>query len=785
MFKRIVVIILISVGAVAALYLYIDGLVVNSISPSNSTTLPAIYSDSLRLESGTAISSLELIQTLLSERSYRPVSSAPEHEGEFFSANRTITVYLRQWESPEGKVMPPTLATIALDTANRLALQSGGKAISALVIGPQVIARLQDNGDEIALQNRPINEIPKLLQQAVISIEDERFYGHHGLDLTGISRAILHNIMALKLVQGGSTLTQQLAKNTIFTPRRSLKRKAMEAFAAISLERRLSKDQILERYLNMVYLGQEGATAIHGVAEASRNFFDKHLAKLSLSEMALLAGMIQAPSSYAPRRHLERATARRNVVLDKMLELGYISPKQADQAKAEQIKLAPLKQYQRFAPYFVAQLKSDLESSFDVESAINLGLRVYSGLEAPLQRCAEQAVREEMAKLEKRLPRLLKNPKPMEAALVSIEPYSGLIKAWVGGRDFSINQYDHVAQGRRQIGSTIKPFLYLTALDGSLNSYKVATASSILSDEPINVETNKKVWSPENYDRTFHGDVTVRYALENSLNLPAVYIAQRVGIPAFVTTLTKFKLGEQIQPVPALALGAIDTSLLRLTAAYGALANGGIYVQPRMYLNAADRNGAIISRSSVMEEQVAREAPTYVLTDILRGVIERGTARAIRSNGYRGAAAGKTGTSNDTKDAWFVGFTPNLVTGVWVGFDDDRKTGLTGAVAAAPIWSNYMICISQFRESPSFIPPADVVKFKIDKNSGDLAGERCPAEDVAEELYVKGSEPTTPCMEHSYQPEEAGDAYLKDQDPPEDTPYKEGAWDESYGSWGR
>lgn len=401
------------------------------------------------------------------------------------------------------------------------------------------------------------------------------------------------------------------------------------------------------------------------------------------------------------------------------------------------------------APFYTAALESELSQSIDLDTVSATGLAVYTGLDLGMQRCAEQAVESGLASLEATHPRLSNESHRIEAALVSIEPYSGLIKAWVGGRDFGTSQFNRVSQSVRQIGSTIKPFLYLSALDGTLNSYKVANPASILEDKPMELHVNNnQTWNPENYDHEFRGDVTLRYALEHSLNMPALYIAERIGIPALKRTLSLFKLAPQVQAVPALALGALDTNLLRLTSAYGALANGGIYIQPRMFVSALDGDGDRLSASTIAEERVSEESATYVLTNILQGVIERGTGKGARAKGFSRVAAGKTGTSDNARDAWFVGFTPNLVAGVWVGFDDNSPMKLTGGAAAAPIWGDFMKCSAPFFADASFIAPRNVSFVQVDARSGGVATDDCPRSDRIEEVFVTGTEPRQTCSLH-------------------------------------
>jgi penicillin-binding protein 1B len=563
---------------------------------------------------------------------------------------------------------------------------------------------------------------------------------------------MVKNIRAGRLIEGGSTLTQQLAKNILFTPKKTLGRKVREMFAALSLERRLSKDDIFELYLNEIYFSQEGQVSVHGVQEAAQSFFGKDVTKISLAESALLAGLVRAPTSYSPRKNIKRATKRRDLVLAEMLDQGFIEEKQYKAAIDEKISLAPPPFRKKDAPFFAAAIERQMADSFDIEAAAVSGVQVHTWLDPDIQQCAEQAVSESITALEKTYPRLRKKHtgKAFEQSLVAIEPFSGAIRAFVGGRDFFSNQFDHVTMARRQIGSTIKPFLYLTALDGSLNSYRVATPISILSDEPTGITLfDHSQWKPKNYDRTFRGDVTLRYALERSLNIPAVYVAQRVGIPALANTLRQFAVSPEIPEFPALALGALDTTLLQLTSAYGALANGGRLVSPRFYNSVIDSDGSELASTVHNEASVAQEGPVYLVTDIMRGVVDRGTAQVIRRMGYKGVAAGKTGTSNDTRDAWFVGFTPRLSVGIWTGFDDNSSLGLTGGAASAPTWARFMKCIEPLVEEEQFIRPPSVEAVTLDRELLCRTSPEHPKDRVLTELFVQGTAPVDQCSESS------------------------------------
>ncbi|MBN8550610.1 MAG: PBP1A family penicillin-binding protein [Deltaproteobacteria bacterium] len=733
-------------SAVGGTYYYVDRRVAQRIAPQSSGLIPAIYSDSFLISKQHALKP-PIIREQLLKRHYLEVTGKPEHPGEFTFQPEKLNVITREFLGMDGKMHPSQHATIAGNGSFQVL---SSNAANSFELEPVILATL-GSGEVEARNYKKLQDIPKTLINAVLAIEDERFYDHFGIDLAGILRAIITNVRAGAMVQGGSTITQQLAKNAILTSARTLQRKFLELFAALSLEQRLSKDQILERYLNEVYLGQEGAVSIHGVAEAASTYFGKKLDEISLPEAALLAGIIKGPSYYSPRKHIKRALIRRDLVLTKMLELKMITPEQYQAARRTRIVIAREGKHKRSAPYYIAALKKSLDSTLNIDAALLSGLTVHTGLNPDLQACAEQALTTGLATLEKEIPSLkrAKQP-PLQAALVSIEPYSGKIRAWVGGRDFSESQFNHVSQASRQIGSTIKPFLYLTALDPALNSYKVATATSILSDTPQHLTMKADdIWEPENYDHEYRGNVTLRYALENSLNMPAIYVSERVGIKTIAENLRRFHVAQNVPAVPALALGALDTTLLDLTAAYATLANGGLYVEPRIFLSAADTQGEELVSVPIREERVANEDPVYVLTNILQGVVERGTGASVRRTGYRGPAAGKTGTSNETRDAWFVGFTPTLTTGVWVGYDDNSKTGLTGGKAAAPIWGNYMKCVEPLLGDDPFVAPTGIVYVDVDPASGDLASRDCPNSQVVKEVFVRGTEPREYCGVHS------------------------------------
>lgn len=763
---------IVACGVVGGAFVYVDRLVGAQLSRHGKAHLSAIYSDALELDTS---ASPDHLRDRLLRRRYQQVEGSPKVPGEFSyvdTPEARVFLITRPFIDSEGIERAPAHLEVP-------SFSTDGKP-KHFVLEPQVLAALGD-GEVRASEARPLSDFPKHLRQAVLAIEDERYYSHFGIDLIGIARAIFENLRAGRLTQGGSTVTQQLAKNLFFTQERTVKRKIMDMLAAVSLERRLAKDKILEMYLNEVYLGQEGSVSLHGFATAGRSFFGKDVKDLSISESALLAGMIQAPSSYSPRRHSAKAQERRGVVLSKMRELGFITNAQFEAADLEPVNVIKENLHRRRAPHFVMAVQKSLTESLNMEAATLQGVTVFTGLDPDLQDCAEQAINKTLPVLEKKFPKLTRRGKTREGlqvGLVSIEPFSGKIKAWVGGRDFNKDQFDHVSQARRQIGSTVKPFLYLTALDGNLNQYRVATAISILTDEPIELDSATQTWTPENFDHEYRGDVTLRYAVEHSLNIPAVQVVRRIGVSSLVSTLKSFGVAENIPPVPSLALGALDTTLENLTGGFAALANGGAFVKPRIYLSVVDAEGEAIDVKRAAEQRVASEPAVFVLTDILQGVVERGTAHSIRESGYQGPVAAKTGTSNETRDAWLEGFTPDLSTGVWVGYDDNRPIGLTGGQLAAPIWAEYMKCVSSFRTPERFVVPRGVIMVDIDPASGRRVTSACPEIRPVREVFVEGTEPTKTCGERRPEVREPESAQ---PEPEPERPRRRSFWDELFG----
>jgi penicillin-binding protein 1B len=524
--------------------------------------------------------------------------------------------------------------------------------------------------------------------------------------------ATLANLRAWRLAEGASTLTQQLVRSLHLSRERAFGRKLREIRLALALERRHGKPEILEAYLNEVYLGQRGAVRIHGVGAAAQHYFRKDAAALSLAESAVLAGLLRGPSLYAPHRHPERALARRRLVLRRMVEAGVASPSAAAAANAEPLGVLP-PPVPVAAPYFVDAVRTELAAAGrGADRLAGAGAHVVTTLDVRLQRAAEAAVRDGLLALEKGAPALRRDEEPLQAALVALDPRTGDVLALVGGRDHRRSPYDRALRARRQPGSLFKPIVALAAF--AAEGQEVTLASKLL-DAPLRVLRPTGAWRPTNYDGRFRGPVTVREALEKSLNVPMARLALQVGLPQVVDTARRLGIESRMAPEPSLALGAFEVSLLEITRAYAVLAAGGIRAKPRMLLLALDGRGNALEASAVERVRAFDPAPVALVTEALEGAVDRGTGRGLRARGIHGRLAGKTGTSNGFRDSWFVGYTPELAVGVWVGFDDGTSAGLSGARGALPVFAEFAL-----RALPS--EPNGVGK--LARTTADAAAER-------------------------------------------------------------
>ena len=703
---------------------------------------PILYAAGQFLAPGVDLERIGLAATL-ARLGYTATRNAPAGPGQFRRSGETWDIALRDAAAADGAA-----GRVRLDVLDgrvtRLAFD--GRDVEAVTLEPEVLPGVPERPSE-ARRAVSLPDMPRVLVSAVLAVEDHRFFDHGGVDVRAVVRAAWRNLRAGRIVQGGSTITQQLVRMRLLRPRRALLRKLHEMWLASLVEWRYSKDYLLEAYLNEVYLGQHGPTAIRGVGAAARAYFGKDVRQLSLGEAALLAGMIRSPNNYSPAVEPARARARRGVVLDRMRALEMISDADRARARRERVGVQVLAGLPRSAPYFIDHVRRELEQRGGAELAGRGGLHVFTTLDLPLQRFAEQAVARGLDRLERTVPRLRRRDtaRRLQAALVALDTETGEIRALVGGRDYRTSQFDRATLAQRQPGSAFKPFVYLTALRARSEAPRV-TAASQVEDAPVTLRAGDRWWSPRNDEARYEGRVSVRRALEQSLNAATVRIAMTAGLRRVVETARALGLHGHLMPVPAAALGAFEVTPLGLAQAYLPLANGGRRVaEPSAIRAVDDGTGADVLTPTAPPVRVISPAEAYVMTSLLKGVIASGTGLAARELGIPDTVAGKTGTTNDGRDAWFVGFTPRLLALVWVGFDNGEPHRLSGARAALPIWADFMRHALEAYPQPDFAVPPGVVFVDIDATNGKLAGHACPV--VVREAFLAGTEPE-PCDEH-------------------------------------
>jgi 1A family penicillin-binding protein len=603
----------------------------------------------------------------------------------------------------------------------------------------------------------PLEQMSPLLVKAIISIEDQRFYEHHGVDTVRIVAAAVNNVREGRRAQGGSTLTQQLARQAFLTLDKSYRRKLKEVIVAAELEAEYSKQEILELYLNKVYFGD----GLHGVEAASLGFFGKHAAELSLSEAALIAGLVKSPSSFAPTVNLKRAVARRDLVLQTMVDSGVVSADAAAAAKAEPVTLkSTLGRDDPYGAWFKEEVRRQLIARFGLDRVYEGGLKVYTTVDMAMQQAAEVLVEESLIEVEQRRDaRRKKGEEPdsskLEAAVVAIDPATGEVRALVGGRSFESSHFNRATQARRQPGSAFKPFVFAAALEAGWSPASIVSRL----DEPI--QTLQGAWIPEDEHATTP-EMTLRTALRTSSNRAAVRLLEEVGIPKTVDYAKKLGVGS-VPNVPSLALGSGEVTLEGMTAAYATFASGGVHRTPVMIRRVEDRDGQVVYQAPATESRVLSETTAFLLNSMLSDVVNYGTAWKARQVGFQLPAAGKTGTTNDYIDAWFVGYTPKLVAGVWIGFDQP-KTIVSGGYAgdvAVPLWGRFMRAATKGDKATWFPTPKGLVGVQVCRVSGLLpdagcsdvevvnaAGEVSHRSMVITDYFPRGKAPTSVCPLH-------------------------------------
>jgi len=600
---------------------------------------------------------------------------------------------------------------------------------------PSIASRVFDDNnqliDEFFLEDRKlvrINEIPKMVVHAFVAAEDSRFYEHKGVDLLGITRAIFKNFEAGHIIQGGSTITQQVAKMMYLSPEKKYTRKLKEAILAYKIDKYLNKDEIMNLYLNQIYLGH----GTYGIESASWGYFGKSAKDLKLNEAALLAGLPKAPSTYSPFLHYEKAKQRQIYVLTRMMEDGYISKEEMEKASAAPLKLRPIKPKDKIAAYFVENVRRYVQEKYGADVLYKEGLSIYTTLDLNDQKYASEAMEKGLKELEEREKY---QPGLVQGALFCMDVRTGAIRAMVGGRDFNKSEFNRATQSRRQPGSAFKPIIYTAAFDKGL------TPATVFVDSPISLEDPSQeggVWKPKNFDEKFMGPITMRTALILSRNVVTVKILQEIGVDYVVSYAANMGITSPLVRTLSLALGVSGVTLQELVQAYGVLANQGKKVTPYFIKKIVDRTGNVFEETKVQSEQVIDPRIAFITTYVMQDVVTRGTGTFVRSIGRPVAA--KTGTTNDNRDAWFIGATPSLITGVWVGFDQEMTLGKqeVGGKTAAPIWLYFMEKALQKTPVESFPVPQGIVFVKVNSQTGKPSG---GGPGTISEAFLEGAAP--------------------------------------------
>ena len=583
----------------------------------------------------------------------------------------------------------------------------------------------------------PLEKISPILQKAVVATEDERFYQHRGIDFQGVLRAAVTNITKKRVEEGGSTLTQQLARNLFLTRKRSITRKIAEMVLALQIERRYTKAEILELYLNQIYWGHNA----YGIESASLVYFNKHASLLSLAEAALLAGIIEGPERFSPYKNMEGAKFRQASVLSKMVELGMITEASASFAKMQPIALStetPNK-YKFVAPYFTTYIINQLIDKYGEYTVYNGGLRVYTTLDLNKQRIADEVVK-------KFIQEEGETYNFSQAALVSLDPRTGYIRAMVGGASFEASEFNRAWQSKRQPGSSFKPYVYTAAMEVGVSPGFIIEDSPATYEVPADEWNPEGKWEPKNFDEKYRGKVTVRQALERSLNIPSVRLCDKIGVGNVIDVAKRMGIKSPLKRALGITLGISEVTLLEMTSAYGVFANGGIRVEPTAIIKIEGPRGQLIYRHTIIEKKAITKNIAAVMVDMMQGVLLRGTG--VRGNIDRPAGA-KTGTTEEFKDAWFLGYVPQLVTGVWVGNDNNEPMeGVTEVAVSPRMWKAYMSSVLIDETIIDFPKPEGLVEETICLDSGKIPNAYCPGDRIVKATFWWNDKPTETCTYH-------------------------------------
>jgi penicillin-binding protein 1B len=661
-----------------------------------------IYSRPLRLAPGVDINRMGLMGRLDRLR-YRSVSKITR-PGEYARSAGAITLFIHDF-SHAGEEHKAARVRLLIQDGRITGVVKPGTNVSlgSALLEPEIITQIYDD----LYEDRTIvklNDCPRVLTNAIMCTEDRRFYSHHGVDIRSVFRAGISNIRHGEVTEGGSTITQQLVKNLFLNRKRVMSRKVKEIWIALAMEREYSKDQILEMYINEIYMGSYNHAGVCGMGRAARVLFDKNISDLTLPEAALMAGMIKAPNAYSPYNYPDKALARRNLVLSLMLEQGKITAKDCKKAKKTPLRVVAVKPRKRQAPYFVDYILNSVRAQFPETVLQQGGYQIYTTLDMHMQNTAEVLLARNLGEKEKGI----------DGSVVVMDPRTGEILAMVGGKDYGVSQFNRAVSIRRQIGSLAKPIVYYTALKSGY------TLTSFLDDSPVSLpQADGTNWEPSNFDKIPHGRVMLRDALAHSYNLATVHLGLNLGVANVLLELGKVLPFTVSNTNPSVLLGAMECSPMEVSSLYSAFANNGNQVRPYALKAVADEGGAVIQAyPPTFPAPVLDPAVVYLLDDALREAVISGTAHDSKLYGMPQGACGKTGTTDDARDSWFVGFTPQMVVTVWLGADKYRSIGYTGAAGAMPIAAGILGRLSPPADWPL---PQGVIMCSVDPENGKLA----------------------------------------------------------------
>ena len=741
-FLRVAFVLLLFVCLGLALYCWDLSLQIDKRFSGRRWSIPSrVLSDTTILYAGQEVNRT-LLGKKLDHLGYRRTSQTPAQKGDVRISSSRLEIFLHDLKTPQqSREGFPTVVQFSGSRIESIAHSRTGQSIPILEVEPEELM-LFFGPEREQRQLVSIDHVPPHVVHAVLAAEDSRFFKHRGLDPLGILRALYTNLRSGELRQGGSTITQQLTKNYFLTPERTLIRKVKEALMALTLEAMYDKNVILEIYLNEIYLGKKESVSINGIGEASTFYFGKPVPELSVSEGAVIAGLIRAPNLFSPYVDNNRCRARRDSILEAMHKHQWLTAEQLEAALATPLATSGYEAYVRRAPYFVDYLSQQLGSLYPPEALTSLGLSIVTTLDTQVQMAAEDALVKGLKRIEDANPRLKRKEvdKKLQGAIVVMQPKTGYVLAMVGGRDYGATQFNRITQAKRQPGSAFKPFVFAASLDSF-------TPASILSNEPKTYRIDGREWRPDNYTAVPESRVSMRDALSKSVNRATVDLAMNLGLEAVVATASAFQFSTPLKPYPSVALGAFEVVPLELARAYCAFAADGVLPTPLSLKNVVDEKGEILERRHMSVQSVTTPGKAFLITSMLRSTVEQGTARSLKDMGIRFPAAGKTGTTNDFKDGWFVGYTPEIMALVWVGFDDGTSLQAPASALTLPIWADLMNAIPQHVSGSWFKAPPDIVTETVCRESGQLAlSSGCPA--TMEEYFLTENSPKERCMLH-------------------------------------